>query len=165
MEITTAKRDEKFIAAFSGHLNEKANLRKLNVDDYEMVFLNFAEIKSVNSIGIKTWVDWVEWQREDTNFVFQELPPVLINTLNTVEGMLPFTSVCESFYAPYYNSENDISKNILLKLGENYTQQEFDSSSIMTIKDEHNLTFEFDGIAKKYFKFLEKFFVDIKINN
>ena len=141
--------------SLSGNLDEEAHLPVLNAAPGAEIILDLSGIKSVNSVGIRTWLGWIGPLSEQVTFVFEKVPHAVVLQINMIEGFLPKTARVSSFYVPIYSEAEDEEDQILLTVGSdiipnpNGPELKVDLQQIKGDGD-----WELDVVEKTYFKFL-----------
>jgi ABC-type transporter Mla MlaB component len=141
----------------SGSLDEEAQFPALDFSANETVQLDLKDVKSVNSVGIRTWLSWITPISQNVKFVFENVPHALVLQINMIEGFLPKTAEVASFFAPVYSEDKDEEDQILLLVGKDIlkgtggtpAQIKVDLNQLKGAGD-----WEFDVVEKTYFKFL-----------
>ena len=118
-------------------------------------------VKSINSVGIREWLNWIKPLSEKSKIVLENCPKPLVFQLNMVEGFLPKNGTITSFYVPYFCEKCDTEKDVLFKVGEHVTigggnyEVKFD---VKTAKlcDCDPSEMELDATESKYFQFLKR---------
>ena len=110
-------------------------------------------MKSINSIGIRNWIHWVQ-EHKGLKFIFKNCPVCIVEQINNVNGFLPSQATVESFYVPFYSEDTGEEKHILYSLNKDF--QLGKTPKIKTIKDSEGHMMELDVYPQKYFKFLTK---------
>ncbi len=134
----------------SGKIDEDSKLESMLVDSAKKIIFNLDKIKMINSCGIR---DWIEFQRkidDSVQIVYQNCPQVIIEQVNIIKGFIKEGGVVESFYAPYYDAENDKEMKILL------TPDEVVDNKAPVKKNANGTELEFDEIELQYFNFIKK---------
>ncbi len=139
----------------SGNLDEESVLndgQELPGNDF--VF-DLGDAKSVNSIGIRMWVKWIEGVSGKAFIRFQRVPHSFILQMNMIEGFLPANSKVESFSIPAYNDETDEEKDILMVVGRDVV---IDGGEPVVKYDLSAMgpDWELDIVGNDYFKFLKR---------
>lgn len=89
----------------SGYLEESSELPKsLPLDNAQALYIDFEELKFINSGGIKTWVNFANYLEafDDTTIVYKNCHRVMIDQINLISGLLPNNASVLSLYIPIY---------------------------------------------------------------
>lgn len=104
-------------ATLIGAINEDAelNLQALTRDlaGKENVTFNFANVKSINSLGVRAWVMFLRAVEEGRKISFEECPPDVIMQINMIPSFKSKSTV-NSFYTNYICSNCDATQKILI---------------------------------------------------
>ncbi len=137
----------------SGIIDEDVDFSIYKISEAKKVEIDFKNIKSINSCGIREWIKWLSLNKTG-ELSFINCPKIIIDQVNMVDGFLPSNGKVLSFFVPYYNDENGTEKNVLFSYG-----KEFTDSAVMPpqkVLDESSAIMEMDVIESKYFKFITK---------
>lgn len=150
LEIKKTEDSDSVTFSLSGQIDEDANLETMLVDCVKKVIFNLDKIDMINSCGVREWVEFQKQIDNKVQIVYQKCPQVVIEQLNIIKGFIKEGGVVESFYAPYYDEQNDKEIKILL------TPDEVINHKAPVKKNESGAELEFDGIELQYFNFLKK---------
>ncbi len=143
----------KFFIELHGVLDEDVNFTEVNLLDPQDIVVNFENVQSINSCGIREWIRWL-MRYGASNITYEKCPKIIVDQINMVDGFLPNNGTVNSFFVPYYSEESGVEKQILFSFG-----KEFDHSNInppTEVKGDDGSPMEMDVIENKYFKFLLK---------
>ena len=155
-DITKSQKDGATLFVFSGQIDEEAKFPVVQ-DVSGQVVMDLNGVKAINSVGIRTWLQWFS-SFGDCNFVFENCPKSVVMQMNMVEGFLPPSSTVKSFYVPYYCESCDEEIDQLFTVGKKIkvangdVKIEFDPTKLCS----DGGTAELDANETKYFKFLLK---------
>ncbi|MCJ8277275.1 MAG: hypothetical protein HRT44_04980 [Bdellovibrionales bacterium] len=158
-DIQKEVKDSKTYLKFSGYVDEESSFPIFN-DLSGEVFVNLEEVKSINSVGIRSWIKWFS-SFSNVQFTFQACPKSIVMQMNMVEGFLPESASVESIQVPFYSEANDEEFEALFYVGKEIVL-EGDSVRLEYKKEEiypAGGEIELDVSETKYFKFL------FKVNN
>lgn len=136
-----------------GHIDEDIQFDTMDLNGASEVVLDFKDIASINSCGIREWIRWVSGVAEGAKLVFENCPKIIVDQINMVTGFLPTTAVVRSFYVPYYNEDTDEEKMVLFTDGKEFSQGSIDAPEEITDEKSGDVL-EIDVIEAKYFKFI-----------
>ncbi len=139
----------------AGYLDEEAQFPQLDLPSGQDVPIDMNDVKSVNSVGIRSWLSWITPLAEGRTFVFMNVPQPVVLQMNMIEGFLPKGSRVETFYAPVYSEEKDEESHLLLKVGQDVAVE--GGAVKININIENAMgggDWELDVLEKSYFKFL-----------
>ncbi len=137
----------------AGVIDEDADFTSFALEGAPAVEFHLGEIKSINSCGIREWIKWIGTSKA-APVEYHECPKIIVDQINMVQGFLPDQGKVLSFYVPFYSDESGTEKNVLFKLGEEYTLQGLQNPPAIT--DDQGNSMEMDVVEAKYFKFLKK---------
>lgn len=143
----------KIKVSIGGAIDEDTDFSKTDISAAQDIELHLANIKSINSCGIRDWMKWIS-TAPGAVFTFTECPKVIVDQINMVQGFLPATGKVQSFYVPYYSEESEQEKNVLFNFGKEFTDQGLVGAP--EVKDSTGAEMEMDVVESKYFKFLQK---------
>lgn len=142
---------------FSGNLeNDEATLSNLAFDDQTDIQLILKDLKGINSLGVRTFINWHKGLSYKSMTIVQA-PKCFIDQANMVEGFIPIRSKIKSFQVPYFSEETEQETNVTFDIGVNYyvmdQQWKF---SFPQVLDKKNNPMEMDVQPERYFSFLRK---------
>lgn len=130
-----------------GSIDEDASLPSLDFSGISHICFDFKELKLINSCGIRDWVNWLKAFPTSLKIEYTQCPPILIDQINMISGLLPQGGIVSSFYVPYFSEKED---DVVLQLF-NKGQEVPEEISLPSGE-----TVELDVIPEKYFKFLKQ---------
>lgn len=143
------------VLSLMGNIDEEAQFPAVNASAGSEMVLDLNGVKSINSVGIRTWLGWITPLSEQIKFVFDKVPHAVVLQINMIEGFLPKTATVRSFYTPIYSEEEDEEDQILLTVGSDIipgpggAELKVDLQALKGGSD-----WELDVVEKTYFKFL-----------
>lgn len=138
---------------FEGSIDESFSSFSDKPHQNKDVRIDFAKVKSINSIGIRNWIHWIA-TNPGVKFAFLNCPVCIVEQINNVKGFAPATTIVESFFVPYYSEETGEEKQELYVLGKDFKVGA--APTIKNIKDSTGKKMELDIYPQKYFKFISK---------
>lgn len=151
--IQVDKQGGSFKVKVAGNIDEDVDFNAHSLAGAQNVELQLANIKSINSCGIREWIKWIN-TAGPAQVKYVECPKIIVDQINMVQGFLPVQGEVESFFVPFYSEGSGSEKAILFRNG-----QEFDKSGqirVPQVKDDAGAEMEMDVVEAKYFKFLKK---------
>lgn len=136
----------------SGVVDEDMDFQTASLLGYSNLEFYLAELKGINSCGIREWIRWVGTVK-DRPVIYHQCSKIVIDQINMVRGFLPEGGRVASFYVPYFNEDSGEEKNILFREGIEYQGTELRPPA--NILDEAGQQMEMDVVEAKYFKFLK----------
>lgn len=152
-DVKMNKAGEKLSVVMGGSIDEDADFTQLSLAGAGSIDIQMAGLKSINSCGIREWIKWMS-TAPAAQITFSECPKVIVDQINMVDGFLPANAKVQSFFVPYYNDESGSEKNVLFRLGAEFTENTV--SPPTAVQDEDGNAMEMDVIESKYFKFIKK---------
>lgn len=136
--------------SFEGIIDEDANFDKIKSLKMNQFVFDFNNVTMINSCGIREWIKYIQ-EIENATISYINCPHIIIEQVNMVHGFISKGNTVESFYAPYFCTNCDTGKKILLKNSEIINMKP-PSKTCNTCNGE----LEFDAIEKQYFSFLSQ---------
>lgn len=152
-DVKMNKEGEKLNVVMGGSIDEDADFTQLSLGGVAKIEIQMANLKSINSCGIREWIKWMS-TAPTANIVFSECPKVIVDQINMVDGFLPTNAKVQSFFVPYYNDDSGSEKNVLFRLGTEFTENSVNPPT--NVQDDEGNPMEMDVIESKYFKFIKK---------
>ena len=147
----------------SGTIDEDVQFPTLNLASVKQITFDLKDVKSINSVGIREWLNWIKPMAEKCQIAMKNCPKTLVFQFNMVEGFLPKGSKVSSLYVPFFCEKCDLEENILFHIGQEIQVKDgnvsvqFDLAKIKPCKlpvEECELTM--DVTESKYFHFLKR---------
>jgi hypothetical protein len=157
---STAQADgENLSLNFEGPIDEDVTFPQVDTGNVKKMKINLAAISSINSVGIREWLDWIRPIAEKVSIVLENCPKSMVFQFNMVEGFLPPRATVSSFYVPYFCDQCDLEKNILFTVGKDIAVDgaslKFATTAQVTVAcKEAECKVEMDVTEGKYFRFL-----------
>jgi len=136
----------------SGQIDETFPADLLNANFKNKVVIDLDQIKMINSVGIRKWIQFMG-QLKDKKVELFKCPKIFIDQVNMVQDFILPNFLIASFYVPYFMEEKGIEENVLYKLGQDYGDSFLNVQP--EIKNPDGAILEIDVIEHKYFKFLK----------
>ncbi len=150
LNITNRITGDEAHVSLVGVIDEDANFDKIKALKMNQFVFDFNNVSMINSCGIREWIKYLQ-EIEGAKISYINCPQIIIEQVNMVHGFIKKGITVESFFAPYFCSNCDTGKKILLK-----------SSEVVGTKPPVKLCntcsseLEFDAIEKQYFSFLNQ---------
>jgi len=122
MRIDIEKNESGATYLFEGDLNEQINTLPTLDLLTKVITLDLDHVHSINSFGVKSWLEWSKIYAEQRIQVCR-LRPTLIRTINVVAGFLPKDWAIQSFYVPYVGRDENVESVLFIK-GKHFTDEE-----------------------------------------
>ena len=152
-DVKMNKAGEKLNVVLAGSIDEDADFTQLTLSGASQIEIEMAGLKSINSCGIREWIKWMS-TAPAASITFNQCPKVIVDQINMVDGFLPGNAKVQSFFVPYYNDDSGSEKNVLFRLGTEFTETSV--APPPQVVDEEGNAMEMDVIESKYFKFIKK---------
>ena len=147
---------------FEGSIDEDVKFPAIDPAIHPNVRIELQGVKTINSVGIREWLNWIRPLSEAARITLVRCPKALVFQLNMVEGFLPKSGRVESFYVPYFCEKCDKEQNVLFTVGKEASAGpagpavNFDLAAAK-LCPEAACELEMDASEAKYFQFLKKF--------
>jgi ABC-type transporter Mla MlaB component len=139
------------LVELSGPLNENTDLRPLVEQLSGTVVLNLAEIRRINSNGVREWVNFVREVARSTDLTLTHCSVAIVLQLNTIYNFRGEARV-RSFFAPYRCESCDHEEDRLLQVASLLEQPRHDPPRAPCGRCGGAL--ELDEVAERYLAFL-----------
>ncbi len=143
------QQNDLIIFKLSGQIDEDADLSKLDFSGASEIEFDLENITLINSCGIRDWVEYQKRIPDQVKIVYSKCPQVIIEQINIIKGFIREGGIVKSFYAPYYDENNDQEVKILI------TPSEVVDLKAPEKKNDDGDILEFDEIELQYFNFLK----------
>ncbi len=147
----------------SGIVDEDAQFPVLDLTGTKQIFFDLKEVKSINSVGIREWLNWIKSLAEKCQVVMKNCPKSLVFQFNMVEGFLPKASKVTSLYVPFFCEKCDLEESILFEVGKELNVKDgvvsvnYDLAKIKTCETStSDCQLKIDIAEVKYFQFLKR---------
>ena len=153
-EIKSDKKNVHVYLKFSGEIDEDANFAGAEISGADEIDVDFQEINSINSCGVRELYKWVESipTRIKVNYLFCH--EIIIGQFNMVAGLLKANIKVKSFYTPYFCEVCNVRTEVLFSAG-----TDFNGANVRELQDVkcHKCSgpTAIDVIENSYFKFLQ----------
>jgi hypothetical protein len=153
-EFTTkmSETPDQTILEISGAIDNAAKFPSIRAK--KKLILKFSDVTLMNSYGIKIWCKWAVEHKDLPAVFLEECPFVFAKNFSSIRGFLGSNMKVRSFYVPYYNDESHETKNILMIVGKNFTEDGV--YSLPKVVDSKGAEMEIDIDKSSYFQFLKK---------
>jgi anti-anti-sigma regulatory factor len=144
----------KVVVEFFGEIDENAEFADLRRQLKGAVVFNLAEIRRINSCGVREWVNFVRELSDVQSLTFTHCSPAIVTQLNMIYNFRGNAKI-RSFYAPYVCESCNNEEDKLLDV-----ESQFPNSDIGTVPSFHcgecDELMEFDDIPERYLSFLSE---------
>jgi anti-anti-sigma regulatory factor len=149
LTIKVDESSDKTIVYFAGHINEDADFSTALIGKPNGLILDFANILFINSCGIREWIQFQDKLPNHTQLIYRNCPQVIVEQMNIIKGFVRKGGIIESFYAPYFDEENNEELQILI------TPDDVKDGKAPRRLNKEGHELEFDEIEAQYFNFLK----------
>ena len=140
------------VVHLSGEVDENADFERLRSILEGRVVLDLAEVKRINSAGVREWVNFVRNLPQVTELVFERCSPTIVSQLNMIYNFKG-PAVVRSFYAPYVCERCDLDVDVLLDVEKHFPDR--DPTHVPEFEcPECGQPLTFDDIPERYFAFI-----------
>ncbi len=147
--------------ALSGTIDEDVQFPALSLAGIKQVVFDLKDVKSINSVGIREWLNWMKPISEQCQITMKNCPKTLVFQFNMVEGFLPKGAVVSSLYVPFFCEKCDKEENILFNFGKEFKIEggalklDYDIKAFNVCK-EPDCELSMDVTEAKYFHFVKR---------
>jgi len=140
------------LVTIRGEVDENANLGKLGSSMKGRVILDLADVRRINSAGVREWVNFVRNLPDVEAMEFVRCSPTIVNQLNMIYNFRGQAAV-RTFFAPYLCEHCDVEVDVLLDVNVHFVAK--DPSLVPEFQCQHcGNPLEFDDIPERYFAFI-----------
>lgn len=138
---------------FSDSIDEHTDFQNNSIVQAQSVKIYFSNIKFVNSMGVRSWVNWIA-ANPTARICFYQCPKPIVDQINVCAHFLPANALVVSFYARFFSEKTEEVKDVLLTYGKEFN----DSGNIdlPEVYDSKGNKMHLDMIQDKYFAFLRR---------
>ena len=137
---------------FVGDIDENADFAELKRRLKGSVVFNLAEVRRINSCGVREWVNFVRDLPGVTDLVFTNCSPAIVTQLNMIYNFRGPAKI-RSFYAPYVCDVCNKEEEKLLEMQTHFPDR--DISKVPEFRcGKPDCALEFDDIPERYLAFL-----------
>jgi anti-anti-sigma regulatory factor len=137
---------------FTGEIDENADFAELRRRLKGNVVFHLAEVRRINSCGVREWVNFVRDLPSVTELTFTHCSPAIVTQLNMIYNFRG-TAKVRSFYAPYVCDKCGHEEEKLLDV-----QSQFPGGKPGKVPDftceQCGEPMEFDDLPERYLSFL-----------
>ncbi len=152
---------ENLVLTFEGVIDEEVKFPNVDAVKFKQVQIDLKGVRSINSVGIREWLNWIRPVSTVSQVVFIKTPKALVFQMNMVEGFLPKNGVVQSFFVPFYCETCDKEENVLFTVGKEVQVQGGNYKINFDVKaanlcGKSDCDMEMDASEAKYFQFLKR---------
>ena len=144
-----------------GAIDEDVQFPVLNLAAVKQVVFDLQAVKSINSVGIREWLNWIKPISEKTQIIMKNCPKTMVFQFNMVEGFLPKGAKVSSLFVPFFCEKCDKEENVLFHIGQEIKLEagniklEYDIASFKLCQDPA-CDLAMDVTEAKYFHFSKR---------
>ncbi len=135
--------------ALKGVIDEDTEFDSLKKSGKSLV-INFKGVTSINSCGIRTWVNFLK-EMQGSEITYEECPPLIVRQMNMVPSFLGHAKVA-SVYVPYVCDDCEAEK-LTMVTSDKYAGGNPNIPETMKCVSCGDGEMELDGNPKQYFAF------------
>lgn len=150
MKLFKNPKAESLELAIEGKIDEDALLEEMNHIPVRKVFINLGKLHSINSSGIRKWINWMS-SFEDREIFIHEAPRFFIDQANMVSEFLTSKTKVLSFYLPFFSENTEEEKSVLVETKSALSSGKFQMPE--DVKDSNGELMEVDVNLSKYLAF------------
>jgi hypothetical protein len=137
---------------FFGEIDENADFAELRRRLSGSVVFHLAEVRRINSCGVREWVNFVRDMPHVVELTFTHCSPAIVTQLNMIYNFRGQAKV-RSFYAPYVCENCHAEEEKLLDVQSQFPEGDIESVPEFTCEN-CELEMEFDDLPERYLSFL-----------
>ena len=143
------------IIFFTGHVNEDAEvtLAKLREEISKSCVFNMKDIQSINSCGVRAWINFLREVERDRSITFEHCPPEIVSQINMIPSFKGSAHIA-SVYAGYVCDNCDHQHLELFEHGNNLPKSVDEG-----LGDVHcpncNSVMEMEELEEEFFSWIE----------
>ncbi len=142
------------VVEFFGEIDENADFTELRRQLKGPTVFHLAEIRRINSCGVREWVNFVRDLPDVSGLTFTHCSPAIVTQLNMIYNFRGQAEI-RSFYAPYVCENCNHEAEKLLDV-----ETHFPNGDIDDVPEYHceecNELMEFDDLPERYLSFLSE---------
>jgi hypothetical protein len=144
-----------------GTIDEDVVFPVIDEPGISAVEIELSGIKSINSVGIREWMNWIRPLAARASLTVTAAPKCMVFQFNMVDGFLPQGTRVASFLVPFFCDRCDKEQDVLFTVGKDIKMDggnvkiEFQPQSA-GLCSESDCPIEMDVTPSKFFQFLKK---------
>lgn len=152
--------DGNCVIYMSGTINENSEFNKIDLSNAKLIYLDLRDVRNLNSMGLRNWVQWVKGLKAKHQMVFRNCPRSVVDQMNILQGFLPMGAIVESFFVPYVCDHCGHDESFLATRGQDYMEGSIDTKEGASMASSRpcpscGKNMEMDVVPSKYFNFLK----------
>lgn len=155
-KATVTLEKDRTLVVMTGWLDERAELPELEEPSVGDVVVDLGAVTTVNSIGVRNWMQWQESLGAERNLILINCAPVVVKQINILDGFLNKRTKVESIFVPYFCEDCGYEEVKLLNIAE-VKQSAGLSDVVESYKcPECSMNMALDMIKSQYLAFIKK---------
>lgn len=149
LSISIENQNDHTVIKLSGRIDEDSHFESVTSLTTKTYIFDFNDVNLINSCGVREWISLLSQLPKDAHIIYRHCPQVMVEQMNMVQGFLPDQASIESFYAPYFDADQDQEVKVLLTLAE------VKNGKAPIKKNAQGNDLEFDALEAQYFNFIK----------
>jgi hypothetical protein len=112
------RRTDTTFVKLTGVIDEYAQMPE--VQGGGVVVVHLGGVTSINSIGSRAWLGWLQRLGGEARVQLEECPVVFVKSFNFVRGFLATNTKVGSFYVPFYSEATGERRDVLAVRGTHF---------------------------------------------
>jgi hypothetical protein len=137
----------------NGEIHENFKAKQIALPSSAKTIINLAGLRSINSLGIREWSQFLHTLTQQTQVLLEECSVVFIDQANIVPQIAANCSIV-SFYAPYFCPQCDSELNCKLTFANH--KKRLSERRAPQIIHSCGTELEFDALEESFFGFLDR---------
>jgi len=137
---------------FIGEIDENADFSDLKTRLKGQVVFHLAEVRRINSCGVREWVNFVRELPQVTELIFSHCSPAIVTQLNMISNFRGPARI-RSFLAPYVCERCNREEERLIDVRQHFAGGDLTRAPEFRC-ERCQSPLEFDDIPERYFAFL-----------
>lgn len=150
--VVSSKDGTTLYLQLAGRLSEEADLKNIDLSSFEIIRIDLANLANLSSLGVRSWMQWVNSIDRKKNITLENCPKVFVNMVNLVQNMVPPHLHIKSIGIPYFCTKCGKAFCENVELTKDLPKSLPDSKPC----DNCGAEAELDTLPEKYFRFLEE---------
>lgn len=149
LEIKVIPQGQEVVIELIGRIDEDSHLESILKLTSSHYTFDFNGVNLINSCGVREWINLVSKLAQNASITYRHCPQIMIEQMNMVQGFFPPGVNIQSFYAPYFDPDQDKEVKILIET------KEVNNFKAPVKRNDQGSLLEFDALEAQYFNFLK----------
>lgn len=149
--------------ALEGEIQATGALPILDMSGLKELNLDIGKVTYINSGGIRNWIVWISDLNKNfpsVEFVFRQIPPIMVSQITNVDSFIPKKSKIKSVYIPFFCDHCGAAATRLFE-PQKYFEAATPKAEILAVMSEMSCPkcsqpMEIDAFPEKYLACLEQ---------